>query len=116
MWILGWELWIFQLVVQIAIVGWIWLQCSIGRGCSHPPPYEHICQVQQLHQPQAPKTQYHPRLILQGQLLQQGLFLQVMESSLCVMLWVLSNELNNLLLVGKEEPALGYSCCCLGIR
>ena len=78
--------------------------------------YEHICQVQQLHQPQAPKTQYHPRLILQGQLLQQGLFPQVMESSLCVMLWVLSNELNNLLLVGKEEPALGYSWCCLGIR
>lgn len=32
---------------------------------------EHICQAQQLHQLQAPRTQYHPGLKLQGQLLQQ---------------------------------------------
>ena len=41
---------------------------------------EHVCQAQQLHQLQAPRTQDHPGLKFQCQLLQQGLFPQVIES------------------------------------
>lgn len=41
---------------------------------------EHICQAQQLYHLQAPRTQHHPGLQLQGQLLQQGLFSQAIES------------------------------------
>lgn len=41
---------------------------------------EHICQAQQLHQLQAPRTQHHPGLKLEGQLLQQRLFSQTIQS------------------------------------
>ena len=41
---------------------------------------KHICQAQQLYQLQAPRTQDHPGLKLQGQTLQQRLFSQAVES------------------------------------